>query len=219
MVKVVHQNSSSASQNEEKTQAVLKKMREVSIEEQASILAAKNGFSYIDLHVFPLNAEDIMLIPEEESKKFNVTLFSKKSTLCRFAILDPRNKAALEYLQALTEKHGWQMELYVVSEQSLRHAWGYYSKRTLLDTLDLVRVSLGESDLEKFEKDFRFSLVPIDITPPDRGASDAYILAMIGILVKEGPSLFQKLGMGFGGRPASVAWPFFLFVGDVSVCV
>ena len=154
MVKVVHQNSSSASQNEEKTQAVLKKMREVSIEEQASILAAKNGFSYIDLHVFPLNAEDIMLIPEEESKKFNVTLFSKKSTLCRFAILDPRNKAALEYLQALTEKHGWQMELYVVSEQSLRHAWGYYSKRTLLDTLDLVRVSLGESDLEKFEKDF-----------------------------------------------------------------
>ena len=129
-------------------------MREVSIEEQASILAAKNGFSYIDLHAFPLNAEDIMLIPEDESKKWNIALFSKKSTLCRFAILDPRNKAALEYLQALTEKHGWQMELYVVSEQSLRHAWGYYSKRTLLDTLDLVRVSLGESDLEKFEKDF-----------------------------------------------------------------
>ena len=154
MVKVVHQNSSAASQNEEKTQAVLKKMREVSIEEQASILAAKNGFSYIDLHVFPLNAEDIMLIPEDESKKFNVALFSKKSTLTRFAILNPRNKEALEYLQTLTEKHGWQMELYVVSEQSLRHAWGYYSKRTLLDTLDLVRVSLGESDLEKFEKDF-----------------------------------------------------------------
>src|SRR3990167_7011525 len=75
------------------------------------------------------------------------------------------------------------------------------------------------SAVSSTKKDFRFSLVPIDITPPDRGASDAYILAMIGILVKEGPSLFQKLGMGFGGRPASVAWPFFLFVGDVSVCV
>jgi len=32
MVKVVHQNSSPTYQNEEKTQAVLKKMREVSIE-------------------------------------------------------------------------------------------------------------------------------------------------------------------------------------------
>lgn len=154
MVKVVHQNSSPTSQNEEKTRAVLKKMREVSIEEQASMLAAKNGFSYIDLHVFPLNAEDIMLIPEEESKKWGVALFSKKSTLTRFAILDPRNREALEYLQVLAEKHGWQLELYVVSEQSLRHAWGYYSKRSLLDTLDLVRVSLDESDLEKFEKDF-----------------------------------------------------------------
>lgn len=154
MVKIVHQNASLASQNEEKAQTVLKKMREVSIEEEASLLAAKSGFSYIDLHVFPLNAEDVMLLPEAESKKFNTILFSKKSTLVRFALLDPKNKDALAYISALIEKRGWQMELYVVSQQSLSHAWKYYSKRTFLDALDLVRVSLGDSDLEKFEKDF-----------------------------------------------------------------
>ncbi|MDO8565773.1 MAG: GspE/PulE family protein [Candidatus Moranbacteria bacterium] len=154
MVKVVHQNTTPSSQKEEKTQAILKKMREISMEEQASLLAAKSGFSYIDLHAFPLNAEDIMLLPEAESKKWNVILFSKKSTLTRFALLDPKNKGALEYIQALAEKHGWQIELYLISKQSIKHAWEYYSKRTFLDALDLVRVSLGDSDLEKFEKDF-----------------------------------------------------------------
>ena len=47
---------------------ILKKMREASIEEQASMLAAANGLPYIDLHVFPAGTEDVLLVPETDAR-------------------------------------------------------------------------------------------------------------------------------------------------------
>ena len=154
MVKVVHQNLPHSSEKQEKTQAVLKKMRSLSIEEEASMLAAKNGLSYIDLHVFPLNTEEVLLIPEADARKGGFVLFNKRNTLVRFAILDPTNQETRNFIETLAAERGWEMELYVVSESSIEHAWEAYARRTFLDNLDLVRVSLGDKDLEKFEKDF-----------------------------------------------------------------
>lgn len=154
MVKVIHQNLAASHEKDDETQAVLKKMREVSIEEQASILAAKNGFSYIDLHIFPVDTEDILLVPEAEAKKNNLALFNKKGSLVRFALLDPAAADVLRYIKELADEHGWQTEVYIVSLPSLEHAWKHYSKRTFIDNLDLVRVSLEDSDLKKFEEDF-----------------------------------------------------------------
>lgn len=154
MVKVVRENVASHSENEEEAQAILKKMRDVSIEEQASLLASRNGLPYIDLHIFPINTEDVILIPEAEAKKFGVAVFNKKNNAVRVALLDPANQETERYLADLASKLGWQVERYVVSAPSLERAWKQYSKRNFLDNLDLVRVSLGEGDLEKFEKDF-----------------------------------------------------------------
>lgn len=154
MVKVVRQSTSIRSEKEEQSQEVLKKMRDVSIEEQASMLAAKKGLAYIDLHVFPVDTESILLLPETEAKRLGVALFNKKGLLARFALLDPEHQEALRFITDFSEKRGLQSRLYVVSRPSLEHAWQSYTQHTFLDNLDLVRVSLEASDLEKFEQDF-----------------------------------------------------------------
>lgn len=154
MVKVVRQNLASDNPKEEQSQAVLKKMRDVSIEEEAAALAIQYGFLYIDLHVFPVDTEDVLIIPETEAKKNNLALFNKKGLLARFAIIDPTDQKTLTYIKNLANKRGWQTKIYVVSTPSLKRAWEHYAKRTFIDNLDLVRVSLKDSDLQKFEKDF-----------------------------------------------------------------
>ena len=154
MVKVVHKNIAASQSKDEQSQSVLKKMREVSIEEHASALAAQSGLRYIDLHIFPADTEDILLIPETEARKWSIVLFNKKNLLTRFGVLDPTDQKMQEYLKELAKQNGWQIELYVVSLPSLEQAWRHYAQRTFIDTLDLVRVSLADSDLEKFEEDF-----------------------------------------------------------------
>ncbi len=134
--------------------ALLKKMHEASIEEEAATLAAKNGLSYIDLHLFPLDPEDLALIPKEDAKKHEVALFQKTGETTHIAIVDPGNQATLEYVQTLASGHGWDTTLHVVSRPSFEKALAAYTRTSLLESLDLIRVNLSGNDLEKFEENF-----------------------------------------------------------------
>ena len=154
MTNVIHKDTPSHSEKDEQSQSILKKMRDVSIEEEAARLASANGFPYADLHVFPLSTEDVILVPEADAIQFNFVLFNKQNTRARFAILDPADTETLRYIKNFSDEHGWQKEIFIASKPSLDHAWKAYSKRTFIDNLDLVRVSLRDADLEKFEKDF-----------------------------------------------------------------
>ena len=133
MVKVIHKNLATNQNKDEQSQTVLKKMREISIEEQASTLAEKSGLPYIDLHIFPVDVEDILLIPEKEARQWNIVLFNKKNLVVRFGVLDPTNQQMQDYIEAIATKNGWQTELYVVSLPSLERAWKHYSQRTFIE--------------------------------------------------------------------------------------
>lgn len=153
MVTVV-QNGGSIDPKIEKTALILKKLRNDSIEEVASQLAQNSGYPYIDLHIFPIGSEDVLLIPEKKSLELNVVLFHKKTLEVRFAILDPNNQATLDFIAEISEQHGWESEIYVVSQPSFNRAIEQYKRRTFIDNLDLVRVSLNGQDLEQFDQDF-----------------------------------------------------------------
>ncbi|MDD2766887.1 MAG: type II/IV secretion system protein [Candidatus Moranbacteria bacterium] len=155
MTTVIQGNSSSHSDEKDiQSEKILQKMREVSIEEQASLLANKSGLAYIDLHVFPVSTEDVLLVPEEEAKKYRFVLFNKKNIQAYFAILNPNERETLQYIKDLCTSHGWKGQVFIASQPSLDRAWNSYTKRTFIDTFNLVRVSLDDADLEKFEKDF-----------------------------------------------------------------
>ena len=153
MVKVV-QNGGVVDQKTERTVSVLKKLRDSSIEEVASQLAQNSGYPYIDLHIFPIGSEDVLLIPEEKAIELGVVLFHKRVLEIRFAVLDPNNRKALDFITETSEKFGWESEIYVVSKPSFDRAIEQYKRRTFIDNLDLVRVSLNGKDLEQFDQDF-----------------------------------------------------------------
>ncbi|MEK7550074.1 MAG: GspE/PulE family protein [Patescibacteria group bacterium] len=155
MVTVVRpKNTNIVSEREEKTANVLKKMREVSIEDEAALAAAKHGFLYIDLLLFPVETNDVLSLPEEDAKRLGAAIFQKEIGIIRIALTDPNNAEALSFFTDFAEKHRAELRVYIVSTASLEKVWQEYSRKPFLENLDHYRISLQGKDLEEFEADF-----------------------------------------------------------------
>ncbi len=156
MVQVVHTDPVlDGETKQEQTQKILEKMRDLSIEDEASAGAKKFGLPYIDLNVFPVDEEALFLIDEDKSRALHVVAFYRKEAQYLLATTTPKDSETLSFIKQFSEIHQSETELYFVSENSLEHAWNLYThKGTLIDKLNRVRVSLGTTDFESFEKNF-----------------------------------------------------------------
>ncbi len=154
MPKIARQITPQVSVTKEVSEKVLKKMHEEAIEDAAEVLANETGLPYHDLHLFPVDADDISLIPESDARRLKVASFQKNGDKVSVALADPKDGSIMKYLQELADKQGWQLSLSVVSQASLEKVWGRYQSRKLLETLDQMQVSLGGEDLTNFEKNF-----------------------------------------------------------------
>lgn len=141
----------------EKTQRatdLLKKLREQSMEDRAHVLADRLGLPYLDLHLFPADPKDVALLPEADAKRLGAALFRKNGSHVYIGLENPEDPAALQYFQELSNANGWRLTLSIVSRQSLEKVWSSYSNKPLLQSLDILRVTLKGDDLEHFEKNF-----------------------------------------------------------------
>lgn len=154
MVQVVHQDPQKTGTREEKTQEILGKMRAQSIEEITSRSAQEHGMRYLDLGIFPVDTESILLLPKADAEKYGVAVFQREGLKLRIAILQPDNQEALAFLTDFAKNLSLEPELFLVSEPSMKRAWAEYDKRPLIENLDFMHVSLKGADLEKFEADF-----------------------------------------------------------------
>lgn len=154
MPKIARQITPQVSVTKEVSEKVLEKMHEEAIEDAAEVLANETGLPYHDLHLFPVDADDISLIPESDARRLKVASFQKNGDKVSVALADPKDGSIMKYLQELADKQGWQLSLSVVSQASLEKVWGRYQSRKLLETLDQMQVSLGGEDLTNFEKNF-----------------------------------------------------------------
>ncbi len=142
------------SEKTQRAEDTLKKLREQSMEDRAHTLGEKLGLPYLDLHLFPADPKDVALIPKEDAERLSCALFRKNGAHVYVGLENPEDPAALDYLQKLSNKNSWRMTLSVVSRQSLEKIWASYSNKPLLESLDILRVSLKGDDLEHFEKNF-----------------------------------------------------------------
>lgn len=157
MVKVLPRNNNPDDlqvEREKKTKLVLKILERSSEENSTATLAHISRLPYVDLHIFPIEVEHITLIPENEAKANTLVLFQKKGLDVRIAISDPNNQKVFDYIKNIENQEGWRIKIYVASKSSIQHAWASYQKPLFLDYLDHLKVSLSESDFEKFEKEF-----------------------------------------------------------------
>ncbi len=141
----------------EKTQHatdVLKKLRAQSMEDRTHALAERLGLPYLDLHLFPADPKDVALLPKAEAERLGAALFRKNGSHVYVGLENPEDPAVLEYFQKISNENGWRMTLSVVSRQSLEKVWSSYSNKPLLESLDILRVTLKGDDLEHFEKNF-----------------------------------------------------------------
>ena len=155
---VISKKSKHSKQRKEKQELVLKtisKLKKLAEEEETYLLAKKHSLPYIDLNIFPFDADTIHLVPEKDSVKYKLAVIRKVGKKVQLAILDPKNKSTLSYIEKLKKKYGWKISVCVVSLSSMKAAWKKYKENLLMENLDLFLVSLTGEDLKEFEKNFK----------------------------------------------------------------
>jgi type IV pilus assembly protein PilB len=154
MVKVLPQALPRDTEKDKQSQTVLDQLYQGSEEAQAAALAQQARLPYIDLHIFPIDINDLLLIPENTSREMGVVLFQKKGRDFRAAISDPSRTDSLEFFHSFEQQTGFKGKIYIASHASMERAWAVYNKKVLIDQLDFFKISLSGDDLEKFERDF-----------------------------------------------------------------
>jgi type IV pilus assembly protein PilB len=133
---------------------VLAKLKAAALEEKAAKLGKSLGLPYVDLHLFAVNPEHVVLIPVMRAKELRIVLYFKEALKVRIAGTNPGDPAVTAYLQELSDTKGYEIDLGACSEDSLVKAWEAYDKRPLVESLDLMRVALSGQDLEDFDANF-----------------------------------------------------------------
>jgi type II secretory ATPase GspE/PulE/Tfp pilus assembly ATPase PilB-like protein len=154
MVKVSHKQLAHDDDKDIQAGKLLQHMRGESEEEQAAQLANQYDLSYVDLNIFPVGAEDMRTISEEQSREFHAAVFQKAGKELRMGVVDPTNTKTLEFIERLKSENGWTVHLYVISNASLEKIWKRYAEIPLLENLEAMQITLSGEDLEKFEKEF-----------------------------------------------------------------
>lgn len=154
MVKVSHKQLAHDDDKDVQAGKILQHMRGQSEEERAAQLAADYDLSYVDLNIFPVGAEDMRTISEEDSRQFNLCVFQKAGKEIRVGVVDPANEKSVEYIEKIKSEHGWIIHLYVISNSSLEKIWKRFAEVPLLENLEALQITLSGKDLEQFEEEF-----------------------------------------------------------------
>ncbi|MCK4635577.1 MAG: type II/IV secretion system protein [Candidatus Moranbacteria bacterium] len=150
MVKVTQTTQKSQPLHEEETRREIEMLQEKGSEEYASRIARKLSLGYADLHLLPINSDDVSLIKQELSEKYNLVIFFRAGNLIRIGTTDPLNSDTLEFLNELSETNNWEIRLYVISPSSLEQALKQYRGAYFIDSIDVMRLMLTGEELENF---------------------------------------------------------------------
>jgi type IV pilus assembly protein PilB len=94
-------------------------------EELARVLSMKYGVEYADLSSKSIDTDALKLISEEDARKTEIAPFRKIGKRMFVAMRSPERADSLQAIQNL-EKLGYQVRRFMVSKQSLEHAWDRY---------------------------------------------------------------------------------------------
>lgn len=112
--------------------------------------AAALGVQYVDLKGFPISADALRLLPEEQARELQVIPFLFTGPELRFGAVHPGNAKVKEIVFQLEERNKTHAEIYKISEDGFVHALKLYS--TLPKIKATVKgVEIKPEDLEKYQ--------------------------------------------------------------------
>jgi len=149
------QKTQKISNNSSEVRSVLHNLRRESEEEEASQLAEKVGFPYIDLNIFPVDQEHLDFIQEEEARKYGVVVLRKKGDRVDVGSINPVDAEMTKFLDSLKKKMGVKVELFTVSRSSIEDAWKEYEFLKMNGKFESMRVHLNKGDMSDFEDELK----------------------------------------------------------------
>lgn len=111
--------------DEEKQQKRIEMLHDKEQEELANILSDKYGLKYVDLSVISIDPRSLRLISKEHAQKARLAPFKKIGSKISIAVKNPNDQKTMEAINSLKER-GYEIEQYMVSDNSLERAWGFY---------------------------------------------------------------------------------------------
>ncbi len=104
----------------------LDKLKSKSEEEHAARFAEELGLPYLDLHIIPLNVDDLYKLKEEVSRKARAAIIHSSGKRVKIATSNPSTENFLEFIYNMEENLGWKVSVVIVSPSSLEHALSQY---------------------------------------------------------------------------------------------
>ncbi len=142
---------------EEAQEKFTEKMQEIRLKEkeEATEAQAQNlGLPYINLKGFPISPEVLTSIPKEQAQKLKAVCFFNNAGQIRVATTEPGNEELRELIFQLEERFHGKAKLYLMSEDSFRHAFKLYDMVPEVKEVE-TGVNITEEELKKYRKELQ----------------------------------------------------------------
>ena len=123
-------------------------------EDLARILSKKYGIPYADLTVQTIDTNGLRLIPEEEARAAKLAIFDLVGRKIKIAVLSPSFDKTTSTVKML-ENHGYLIERYLVSTQSLERAWSRYKDISYSTESKAGELDIANKEIEDLTKNVR----------------------------------------------------------------
>lgn len=139
----------------EETQAKLdEKMSSLRLQDKERELqgkAALVGLPYFNLQGFPISADSISIIPEDDARKLNIICFWFAMNDLRIGVVDPENAEAQKYITELGREHYTEAKVYLISQKSFEMGLDAYKSVPKFKKVS-GGVEVTEKDLAKYDE-------------------------------------------------------------------
>jgi len=120
-------------------------------EEEAQRKAQKFKLPYLDLRLFPINAEVLALLPEKPARQAQAAVLKKQSGVISLAVVDPEKPETKTVIENLAATQDCKISLIVISLSSLQHVLSFYRAR-VADAPLIGVVTIEQKYLDSFNE-------------------------------------------------------------------
>ncbi|XKT74620.1 MAG: GspE/PulE family protein [Patescibacteria group bacterium UBA2163] len=162
----------------DEAEAHLEDLRAKEEEELARILSQKYGVGYQDLTRISINTEALRLVPEKEAREAEAAAFDIVGKKVSLAVRSPQNNKVAAIVAAL-EKNNYTVDLFMVSQVSLKRAWERYKDLSFaIETRGGV-FDISSAELDETMKSFKTKDDVVAAIDEVRGMKKAYRVSRI----------------------------------------
>ena len=122
-------------------------------EKDVQKLASEQDWDYVDLKIYPLERDALMLLKKKEVLDTKSLLYFVNGKVLKLASTDPSNQATQTLIASL-QKRGYRVSLSLMSEESFQFAWDVYQKWNTEKENELTK-TLKQTSAQTFEKEIQ----------------------------------------------------------------